>query len=81
MSNKVLIAVHGMGQHTAETFGACIRNSIDSAVALYPSLEGKTADDLIDIVPVIYNDIFDEYRATKIREPIFARRGYQDSFQ
>jgi hypothetical protein len=62
MSKPKLIIVHGMGQHTEESFKKEFIDGCKWAFDLYPGYNGKSPEDYIEIVPVAYNDIFDEYR-------------------
>ena len=63
MADSVLIVVHGMGNHTEASVMTEVTSSIDSALSLYPdSGSNHSATSSIDIVPVAYNDIFDDYR-------------------
>jgi hypothetical protein len=62
MSKNKLIAVHGMGQHTEESFKKEIVDSLKSAFQLYPSLQDKDPEAYTDIISVGYNGIFDAYR-------------------
>jgi len=51
-----------MGQHTPGSVGAEVRGAFEEAIALYPSLENKPVDALVDIEPVGYGDLFESYR-------------------
>jgi len=62
MSKPKLILVHGMGQHTADSFKQDFITACQDAFRLYPSLANKSVGDFVDPVPVGYNDIFDQHR-------------------
>jgi len=62
MAKPKLVLVHGMGQHTANSFKNDFNEACKMAFNLYPSFSGKSAKDYVDLVSVEYNDIFDEYR-------------------
>lgn len=63
MARQQLIVVHGMGQHTADSFRDEVLDACRQAGGLYDSLRGEDVAGRFDIVPVGYNDIFDEFRA------------------
>lgn len=62
MSKPKLLLVHGMGQHTADSFKKEFNSAIKDAFNLYSHLAGSSADDFVDIVSIGYNEIFDDYR-------------------
>ena len=62
MAKPKLILVHGMGQHTADSFKNDFNNACKNAFSLYPDFSGKTAEDYVEIISVGYNDIFDKQR-------------------
>ena len=62
MSKPKLIIVPGMGQHTNVSFKNEFVEGCKSAFDLYPSLSGKSPEEYVEIIPVAYNDIFDEHR-------------------
>lgn len=62
MATKTLIVVHGMGQHTKASVKSEVNDAIAKAIALYPSLNGKTPASLVTIKPVEYGNYFDDYR-------------------
>ncbi len=67
MTKPTLIIIHGMGTHTAESFKEEVVSSINAAYATYPSFVGRNIEEIVDIVSVSYDDIFEEYR-TKVAE-------------
>jgi len=62
MAKPKLILVHGMGQHTADSFKGDFNNACIKAFNLYPGYSGKSAEDYVEIISVGYNDIFDKQR-------------------
>ena len=59
MADKpTLIVVHGMGIHTGQSFHKEITEALDYALSLYPNWNGKKINDLVNIVPFGYDDIF-----------------------
>jgi len=57
-----LIVVHGMGEHTGQSFHHEVSEALDYALSLYPDWNGKKIDDLVKIVPFGYDDIFNKHR-------------------
>lgn len=62
MANPVLIIVHGMGKHTKESFKKEFIDGSCWALNLYSDYAGKSPNDYVDIVPISYNEIFDDHR-------------------
>lgn len=68
MSKPKLIVVHGMGQHTEASFKKEIVDGLAWAFKLYTKDDGsgrfvgKSPEHYVDVIPVAYNDIFDNYR-------------------
>lgn len=62
MSKPKLIIVHGMGQHTKESFKKEFIDGCKWVFDLYPGYTGKSPEEYVEIIPVAYNDIFDEHR-------------------
>jgi len=62
LATQALVAVHGMGQDTADSFKEEIRAALEAAVDSYPSHSWGDVKTQFDIIPIAYNDIFDEYR-------------------
>lgn len=58
-----IVLIHGMGDHTKDSFKAQFVNACNEAFNLYPSLKGKDINDFVNIHPVGYNHIFDTHRA------------------
>lgn len=77
MSKPKLILVHGMGQHTAESFKKEFNETCKQAFNLYPGYTDKSAEDYVDLVPVGYNDIFDKFRKQMAdrSKPVLQRLG------
>ncbi|MGD2064593.1 MAG: hypothetical protein PVF51_13560 [Nitrospirota bacterium] len=63
MSQQTLIIVHGMGQHTADSFRQEVLAACQQAFGLYDSLKDQDVATKFDVVSVAYNDIFDDFRA------------------
>jgi hypothetical protein len=63
MAKKRLIVVHGMGQHSDASVKEEIVGAFTKAFSLYDSLKGKSVEEHFDIIPVVYNQFFDDYRA------------------
>lgn len=57
-----LIIVHGMGEHTEESFKDEIVESLNYALSLYDEWQGKDIRQHIDIIPFEYNSIFNRHR-------------------
>lgn len=57
-----LILVHGMGEHTGDSFREEITTSLDYALGLYDKWQGKSIQDLVNLLPFGYNDIFNQHR-------------------
>tara|TARA_R110002110_G_scaffold5182_14_gene26732 strand:+ start:2183 stop:3229 length:1047 start_codon:yes stop_codon:yes gene_type:complete len=70
-----------MGQHSADSFKKEFIDGCRWAFDLYPGFFGKTPEEYAEIIPVAYNDIFDEHRermanrATPITERLQAIPG------
>lgn len=62
MTKPKLIIVHGMGQHSADSFKKEFIDGCRWAFDLYPGFFGKSPEEYADIIPVAYNDIFDDHR-------------------
>lgn len=62
MASRCLIAVHGMGNHTEESFKSEVVESVGAAAAQYPSLELANLEDVVSVRVVSYNDIFEDYK-------------------
>ncbi len=62
MSHPKLIIVHGMGQQSEDSFKDEFIKGCKWAFDLYPGFSGKSPEDYAEIVPVCYNDIFDQHR-------------------
>lgn len=62
MSKPKLIIVHGMGQHTDESFRTDFIDGCKWAFDLYPGYIGRSPEEYAEIIPVSYNDIFDKHR-------------------
>jgi hypothetical protein len=63
MSKNQLLVLHGMGQHTAESFKKEVYDSLQSALQFYPSLKNHDLESSTDIIGVGYNHIFDQQRS------------------
>ncbi len=62
MTKASLIIVHGMGEHTEDSFKSEIVDSLNYALSLYDEWKGKDIQKLIDIIPFEYNSIFNIHR-------------------
>lgn len=86
MSKPKLIIVHGMGQHTAESFKKEFVDGCKWAFDLYDDFSGKSPEEYVEIIPVTYNDIFDDHRqrmancATPVAERLKSIPGMGDDF-
>lgn len=62
MTKPTLLIIHGMGNHTEQSF----KQQFDSAMAdvfkLYPSLSTKAFADYVDVKAIPYNAFFEDYR-------------------
>lgn len=65
MAKPIIVLVHGMGQHTTESFSKEFSDGLDAAFALYPSLRDKSPSDFYSAVSVDYNAVFDEFRSER----------------
>lgn len=61
-AKPALIIVHGMGEHTRDSFEKEIVESLDYALSLYPGWKKKKIKHLIEIVPFEYNATFEQHR-------------------
>ena len=59
---QTVIIVHGMGEHTEESFEAQIKDSLNYGLGLYDNWKSKKIENLVNIVPFEYNSIFNEHR-------------------
>jgi len=64
MPKPKLLIVHGMGQHTEASFKGEFVNGCEWAFNLYSNYAGKSPEEYVEIIPVAYNDIFDDFRET-----------------
>lgn len=62
MPSSTLVVVHGMGQHSAASVDKEVDDACTAAFGFYDSLNGVRPKDKFNIVPVVYDDIFDDYR-------------------
>lgn len=63
MSKNQLLVLHGMGQHTSETFKKEVVDSLKSALKLYPSLKDVDPEANTEIIGIGYNNIFEQQRS------------------
>lgn len=68
MAKPMLIIVHGMGQHTADSFKTEVIEGFKWAFNLYDDFAGKSPEKFVDIVPVAYNKFFDDFRQKMANE-------------
>lgn len=67
MAPKQLLVVHGMGQHTKASIKKEAEDAFDAAFGRYPSLKKKKVSDLVEVVPVTYGDVFEEFRKARAK--------------
>lgn len=68
MSKPVIILVHGMGQHTVESFQKEFDEGMKASFSLYTSLRNKEPSDFYEAKAVDYNKVFEEYREERQTE-------------
>lgn len=73
MSKHIVFFVHGMGRHDA-TWHRPALNVLTGAFTQYESYQGKSLDDRIEAVPVIYDDRIEVWR-TRMAADFKAFRG------
>lgn len=61
MSKPLFLALHGMGEHTAESLTKEIVEPLDAAAAHFTCIGGKFSDK-VEIVPIAYNDEWNDIR-------------------
>ena len=64
MPKEQVIIVHGMGQQTAKSLEEEFVNACNNALALYGDTQQDDIRNLINVIPVSYNDLFEEHRQT-----------------
>lgn len=62
MFKPKLIIIHGMGQHTEDSFKEEFVEGCRSAFSLYDAFRGRPPENFVQIIPVSYSDLFDECR-------------------
>ncbi|WP_406828351.1 hypothetical protein [Microbulbifer sp. ARAS458-1] len=62
MFKPKLIIIHGMGQHTADSFKEEFVEGCRSAFSLYDAFRGTSPEHFVEIIPVTYSDLVDDYR-------------------
>lgn len=62
MSKKVLILLHGMGVHTAESFKKEVMSGINASLKRYASYQHINFEDDVEIKSISYDHIFEERR-------------------
>lgn len=65
-----LIIVHGMGEHTGDSFRGQVASALNYALGLYDKWQDKKIDDLIKLVPFGYNEIFNQHRELIAKQSI-----------
>jgi len=58
----ILIAVHGMGSHSKDSFKHEVSDALTSALKLYPGFEDKTIEMYLQLEVIEYNHIFEYWR-------------------
>lgn len=70
MSNQTVVLIHGMGNHSAPkpdsnqrgSFGKECIDTFNTALQMYPSLQGSGIEDKVNFVEIHYNHLFDTFR-------------------
>ena len=70
MSNPTVVLIHGMGNHSAPkpdsnqrgSFGKECIDTFNTALQMYPSLQGANIEDSVNFIEIHYNHIFDTFR-------------------
>lgn len=62
MSKQVLILLHGMGEHTAESFKKEVIRGANNALGRYTSYKDKKFEDEVNIHSISYDEIFEKHR-------------------
>ena len=62
MTKKVLILLHGMGVHTAESFKKEVISGINASLKRYDSYQHINFEDVVEIKSISYDHIFEERR-------------------
>jgi hypothetical protein len=61
-TKKHLIVVHGMGTHSTDSIGKQVSEALQTALRSYPSMNTRKIEDLVDIIPFAYDDVFEKFR-------------------
>lgn len=73
MAKPILVVLHGMGDHTAESFKKEVKDTLDSASSNFPNFfkspsgNKQLFSSKVDIKPIAYNKIFNDIR-TRLAE-------------
>lgn len=62
MTKPTLLIIHGMGNHTEQSFKEKFDSTMVDVFKLYPSLSTKTFADFVDVKAIPYNSFFEDYR-------------------
>ncbi|NQZ89335.1 MAG: hypothetical protein HRT54_17300 [Colwellia sp.] len=62
MSKDVLIILHGIGEHTADSFEKEVVDAANNAIQRYDSYKQLKFEDVIDVRSIAYDHIFEEER-------------------
>ncbi|CZF77350.1 hypothetical protein [Grimontia marina] len=68
MEKSILIVTHGMGDHDAQSLKKTVVDAANLSLNRYPTIkarlqqENKAFEDYVDVVPIEYNNIFEEER-------------------
>lgn len=62
MIKPTLLLIHGMGNHTPESFKGEFDSAMAQAFKLYPSLATRTFTEYADVEAIGYNNFFEDYR-------------------
>jgi len=62
MAKRILFVFHGMGKYEEETFKQEVIEALEGGMALYPSLKQKKVENYINVIPIHYDELFEEER-------------------
>lgn len=62
MPKKIVILVHGMGEHTKPSLKKDFITPFNKALSSYPSMASKKVENIVSIVPFAYNSKFKAFR-------------------
>lgn len=62
MSKSIVLVVHGIGEHTEANLKKTVIDAANEALSRYDDLKGMKYEDYVDVIPVVYDDIFEKER-------------------